>query len=381
MNNEIVPELEPLKSRFAPGSSKTLGPRVRPPKGQRRYAILRVKKIKTAGDLAAAARHNFRERDADNADPNRKDSNQVLLGATGSEEIAELWNARAPEKVRKNAVRALEYVVTASPEAMERIGAESSKAYLEQALDWLKERHGEENILSAVIHDDETTPHLQALVIPIDHRGRLNARGLIGGKGQLSAMQTEFATQVGAHFGLERGLERSGATHQSIKKYYAQLAALDQISVELPERSVGAGSDLPEKDEDWRERASAEASETLRQTIAVSLVERGEMSRDIDYLQTQLTDARKEVQASREIADRSSLGVAALCALDGILRSPKEDQKGLIDRFVSETKRSWGKLPDAAKETIQTSLVQDFSLEPLDLGNNRRRNRETDLDL
>ena len=87
---------------------------------------------------------------------------------------------------------------------------------------WLQDKHGAENILSAVIHNDEITPHLQVMVIPIDERGKLNARELVGGKAKLSQMQTEFAQEVGKPFGFERGQERSKATHQTIKEYYGR---------------------------------------------------------------------------------------------------------------------------------------------------------------
>lgn len=97
-------------------------------------------------------------------------------------------------------------------------------------------------MLSAVIHRDETTPHLQFLVIPLDARGKLNARELVGGKATLSKMQTDFACEVGQDFGLERGLERgrerSQARHQTIKEYYARANAPVEADFRLPERQT-----------------------------------------------------------------------------------------------------------------------------------------------
>jgi hypothetical protein len=77
------------------------------------------------------------------------------------------WEARAPEKIRKNAVHALEYFVGASPEKMAVMSRTQQDAYFRKALDWFEERHGKDNVLSAVIHRDETTPHMQILVIPL----------------------------------------------------------------------------------------------------------------------------------------------------------------------------------------------------------------------
>ena len=90
-------------------------------------------------------------------------------------------------------------------------------------------------MLSAVIHRDETTPHLTAMVIPLDERGHLNARSFTGGKVQLSAMQTSFAEAV-SDWGIERGVHRSGARHVSIREYYARVTT-------LPSRTLGDPGD------------------------------------------------------------------------------------------------------------------------------------------
>ena len=42
----------------------------------------------------------------------------------------------------------------------------SQDAYFRDALDWLKNKHGAENVVYAGIHRDETTPHMYAYVVP-----------------------------------------------------------------------------------------------------------------------------------------------------------------------------------------------------------------------
>ncbi len=245
---------------------KTQGGR---PAGERRYAILRVGKIKTKGQLGAALSHNFRERHTPNADLDRLHENTVLKGPENGQDVIAAWEARAPEKIRKNAVHALEYFVGASPEKMAAMSRTQQDAYFRKALDWFEDRHGKDNVLSAVIHRDETTPHMQILVIPLDARGRLNARELVGGKATLSKMQTDFAHEVGISFGLERGRERSQATHQTIKEYYAHAQEPVEADFRLPERRkgnvLGVGR---ESDEEWRQRATQAAREALVRTKA-----------------------------------------------------------------------------------------------------------------
>lgn len=214
----------------------------------RRFAVLRVAKIKTLGNLRSSAKHTFRQRETPNADPGLKDANEVWIGPESAEGVVEAWVDRAPETIRKNAVHALEYLITASPEALSTMSKDEQDAYFAKGLDWLCQRHGEDNVLSAVIHRDETTPHLTAMVIPLDDRGHLNARSFTGGKMQLSEMQTDFAAAV-ADWGIERGIHRSNARHVSIKEYYAQVTTRPSRTLDLPDPErggfLGRGKESP----------------------------------------------------------------------------------------------------------------------------------------
>src|SRR5207302_3664751 len=87
---------------------------------------------------------------------------------------------------------------------------------------WLRETFGEANLVAGVLHRDELSTHLQALVVPIDERGRLNARHFIGGdRHRLSELQDSYAERMAA-LGLERGVRGSVATHEEVKQWYAQ---------------------------------------------------------------------------------------------------------------------------------------------------------------
>lgn len=231
---------------------------------QPRFAILRCAKLKKPANLAASLQHTFRERETPNADLKRRHDNTILLGPDTSEAVLDAWRARAPEKIRANAVHGLEYFIGASPEAMHAMSRAEQDAYFRDALDWLKERHGAENILSAVVHRDESTPHMTVMTIPLDEHGKLNARALVGNRHKLSAMQTDFAKEVGLEHGLERGLERSQATHERVQRVYAHIMA-PEAAVALPERQKGHFLGLGgESDEDWHHRASEAATDALR---------------------------------------------------------------------------------------------------------------------
>ncbi|WP_313138117.1 MobV family relaxase [Paracoccus jeotgali] len=231
---------------------------------QPRFAILRCAKLKKPANIAASLQHTFRERETPNADLKRRHDNTILLGPDTSEAVLDAWRDRAPEKIRANAVHGLEYFIGASPEAMHAMSRAEQDAYFRDALDWLKERHGADNILSAVVHRDESTPHMTVMTIPLDEHGKLNARALVGNRHKLSAMQTDFAKEVGLEHGLERGLERSQATHERVQRVYAHIMA-PEAAVALPERQKGHFLGLGgESDEDWHHRASEAATDALR---------------------------------------------------------------------------------------------------------------------
>lgn len=203
------------------------------------FAILRTQKLKSGLAVRRSLVHAFREQETPNADPERTPDNSHI-GANNVRQALECFNALLPDKVRSNAVLAVEYLVTGSPDAIHSKSREQQDAYFRDALAWLESRHGAGNVFYAGIHRDETTPHMYAYVVPIDERGKLNCRAFLGGAKALSEMQTDFAQQVGRQHGLERGVEQSKARHTTIRAYYARAAAeLPKTpSIELPEPSL-----------------------------------------------------------------------------------------------------------------------------------------------
>ena len=186
------------------------------------FAILRTQKLKAAVAVRRSLKHAFRAQDTPNADPTRLGENSHL-GANSVDEAMKAFQNRLPEKIRKNGVLAIEYLITGSPDGMNNKSRRDQDAYFTDALAWLKDRHGAENLIYAGIHRDETTPHLYAYVVPIDPQGKLNCRHFLGGAKALSQMQTDFAERVGQRHGLQRGIEGSKARHTTVRQYYAAL--------------------------------------------------------------------------------------------------------------------------------------------------------------
>ena len=189
------------------------------------FAIIRTKKLKTAGEIAGSGAHTYRERHTANANPRLTQKN-VSTGATSKDDLLEKVNRRLDtvKTVRSNAVICVEYLITASPEAFTS-GRLDYKDYFKKSLDFLREKHGRENVIAATVHLDETTPHLVAYVVPIDKAGKLNCRSFLGGRELMSKLQTDFSENVGVSFGLKRGVEGSIAEHVPVKEFYKKVNA------------------------------------------------------------------------------------------------------------------------------------------------------------
>lgn len=175
------------------------------------YAILRFQKRK-AGSVAACERHNERKKEAYKSNPDidmeHSKYNYHLVPPpryTYKKEINRMVQA-AGCKVRKDSVMMVETLITASPEFMNSLPPEEQKAYFAMALDFIAERVGKENILSAVVHMDEKTPHMHLCFVPITPEGKLSAKYFLGNQKSLSEWQTAYHERMSARWNeLERG--------------------------------------------------------------------------------------------------------------------------------------------------------------------------------
>lgn len=196
------------------------------------YAIMRFEKHKATsiGSLAGSLAHTFRSRYTPNAKKELIKDNQVLHGPEGRQEVADAIRARWPEKRRKDAVGFIELFIGASPEWFKKHGGQGDQeAYFQRSIEWLKSYYGEANVISVVQHNDETSPHLAAYVVPIRaDTGKLSAKHFADGPKGCAALQTSFHEAAGEPVGLERGQRYSSAEHMSIRRWYEEQANLDK---------------------------------------------------------------------------------------------------------------------------------------------------------
>ena len=268
------------------------------------YAIMRAKKLANMGSVAASMQHCYRERETHNADQECTPDNQHLVAKSTDEAMGKL-RVLLPEKRRKDAVLAVEYVMTASPEWFAQATPEQEKAFFQRSLQWLADKYGADRIVTASIHRDEATPHLSAFVVPLTQDKRLSAKEFIGSRDKMRADQTTYAACV-VDLGLERGIEGSKATHQTIQQHYAAvergvqpLVAITPKAVEPRVLRKGLFSSDVETPEAVAERLTKRINERYAGTIArasTALQER----RRAKEMQDTANSLRKRLEALQE---------------------------------------------------------------------------------
>lgn len=265
------------------------------------YAIMRCKKLAAVGSVAASMQHCFRERETHNADQERTPDNQHLDAKSTDEAMGKL-RALLPEKRRKDAVLAVEYVMTASPEWFEKATAEQEKAFFQRSLQWLANKYGADRIVTASIHRDEATPHMSAFVVPLTQDKRLSAKEFIGSRDKMRADQSTYAACV-ADLGLERGIEGSKATHQTIQQHYAAvergvkpLATISPNAVQPRVLRKGLFSSDVETPEAVAERLTKAVNEGFASTIAMASTALQERRRAKE-MESTANDLRKRLES------------------------------------------------------------------------------------
>lgn len=119
-------------------------------------------------------------------------------------------------RTRKDSTRFVDTLITASPEFFKDKPPKEIQAFFQRTADFLIQRVGRENIVSAVVHMDEKTPHLHLTFVPLTQDNRLCAKEIIGNRANLTKWQDDFhAYMVEKYPDLERGesASKTGRKH------------------------------------------------------------------------------------------------------------------------------------------------------------------------
>lgn len=374
---------------------------------------------KHKGSTGGLQRHNEREpgqrHSNKNIKPDRTKDNIFLKpkdDRTYGERVEDRLEAgyRGTKAVRKDAVKMVEATVQLGGDITKE-SEETQIEALKEAYEELKEMYGEENIISAVIHVDETTPHLHCDFVPLTKRGNLSAKDVIGDKKKMRRTQEKFleAMQERVPRAKFARLEPEKAQFNGLdQKLYEKMTAsikeredklcdredyiedqeiklenkeeqLNQLkeTLEAKENEIRARERQVEKDEDGivfdrdalmdKEQRLAERAQELREqeeAIAETVNKLADKTRELN-VRTEDLDGREEALKRAEglaEARRAQELENARKEAEQIKEDAREEAKGIIARaseMVEKAKEVLRKIPLVNKMMISWAKKQE----------------------
>lgn len=219
------------------------------------FVVLHIQKPK--GNDSGTTAHIERTVNPANADPERTYQNKEFIefpdGVDNRTQAIQhrIENAGIKRKISHNQVRALQIMLSGTPEDMQRIqNTGKLNEWCKDNIEWLQKTFGKDNLVSAVLHMDEKTPHIHATVVPIvtgerrkicekkknemqEQPGKRKYRKKpadtvrlcaddVMTRENLELFQDTYAEKM-QKYGLERGIKGSEARHISTPQYYRDL--------------------------------------------------------------------------------------------------------------------------------------------------------------
>lgn len=306
------------------------------------FAILRHAKIKsTAKGVAISHNHRLSDEAKINVDKAKAHLNIFFDGGGVKDRI----DAKIPTKHRKDAVVAVEILLTSGPEFFDTIETDREKlavnplfqAWVEKSIGWAKKEFGD-NMVDVVLHMDESSPHIHVLTVPLTKDGRLCAKEVTA-RAEMQRRQTQYAEAM-KPLGLERGTPatetkrehiplkgKPGSGGKAAQEAAAQVALLAKTQTEL---------------------AKVEAKVVRQQTINVAFMHL------INKLET---EAEIMVKALATATQRDHELVAEITALraQNEAAQPSLEQLRAIDRVLIDQARE--RLAQEAQEAFSAKWV------------------------
>ena len=173
------------------------------------YAIMRFSKQKGGAGALEAHHERTKEKYASNPDidtAKSKDNFHIVTPTVSYKQESDNRIAAAGCKTRKDSVRFVDTLITASPAFFKGKRKEDIKTFFQAAVDFLSRKIGKDNIFAATVHMDEKTPHMHLCFTPITEDGHLSAKEIIGNRVQLTKWQDDFFAHMVKQFpNFERG--------------------------------------------------------------------------------------------------------------------------------------------------------------------------------
>lgn len=330
------------------------------------YVVLHMSKAK--GNDSRMTAHIERTIEPKNADPARKYLNKELIefpeGITNRTQAIQhrIETAKIKRKITKDQVRVIRINLSGSPEDMKRIEAEGRiEEWSRDTIDYLKKEFGEKNIVSAVLHMDEKTPHIHASLVPIVEGARRKAKegtkkkntirlcaDDVMTKTKLEGYQDSYAIAM-AKYDLERGIRGSEARHVTTAEFYrdvfeqAENAKIERDLLQLQnEEKQQAVAELQQKEQEESQRLAA-----LYQTII-------HKESELEVKEKQLREVKNEVI---QVGFEKTAKEAGKGILEGVTKLMGNPRVKKLEAEIEELNSDIVNLETEKEEVIKSAKV------------------------
>ena len=294
--------------------------------------------------------HNRRERESHSnpdIDYSRSQENYDLCDKAASN-YAEAIQARIDDllmvkAVRKDAVHMCGLIISSDKSFFTRMGKEETRRFFEEAAAYLMDFVGKENVISAMVHMDEKTPHMHFLHVPVTQDGRLSANSIYT-RASLKKLQTDLPIYLQSRgFDIQRGVEQKpGAAkkHLDTREFKQQQEALAGL----------------------RSEADAVAHEAL-----LLIGEMAERRKQEEVLQERLQSMEQQAREAEAIlSDKPELPQASLLNYKSVLKQAQvimtQQQKSLAEKSMIAAARDKLQAENKTLEKRLQELSRQYSL-------------------
>ena len=294
--------------------------------------------------------HNRRERES-HSNPDidySRSAGNYDLHESASDNYAQAIQNRIDDllmvkAVRKDAVHMCGLIVSSDKSFFTRMGKEETRRFFSEAAAYLTDFVGRENVISAMVHMDEKTPHMHFLHVPVTPDGRLSANSIYT-RASLKKLQTELPSYLQSRgFDIQRGVEQKPG---AAKKH------LDTREFKQQQESLAG----------LRREADAVAHEALQ--LIGEMIERRKQE---EVLQERLQSMEQQSREAEAIlSDMPELPQASLLNYKSVLKQAQtimtQQQKSLAEKSMIAAARDKLQAENKTLEKRLQELSRQYSL-------------------
>ena len=256
-------------------------------------------------DVAPIEKENERDENYKSDNPqidSERTKNNYRFTPYFGKTYTEFINGRIKElglSPRKEAVVMNSFVLGSDKTFFDGLAKVEQYNFFSACYKFFAERYGEENIIAAVVHNDETTPHMHLNLMPVTKDGRLCSKQLFD-KPQLQQLQTDFYESVGKRWGLQRGKEGSQKKHLSTAEFKAK-KIIEQAEAIREENQVYADALEEAKSGEYSWNKSK-----LKQQAVAAVAENADLSKRLTKSMDEALLYAKKSEALQKEKDNNS---------------------------------------------------------------------------